>query len=73
MKTLLDGPAVKPPPAKLSEMIPAVLSARPTNVATPPDSVAVVVPRSGPLPLASDAVIIVLLSPVSRFPYWSTS
>ncbi len=43
------------------------------NVATPPDTVAAVVPWSGPVPLASVAVTTVLLSPVSRLPYWSSS
>ena len=35
--------------------------------------VVVVVPWSGPAPLASAAVTTVLLSPVSRLPYWSSS
>ena len=38
------------------------------NVATPPETVAVVVPWSGPAPLASAAVTTVVLSPVSRLP-----
>ncbi len=38
-------------------------------MATPPDTVTVVVPWSGPVPLSSDAVTAVLLSPVSRLPY----
>ena len=70
---LLDGPVVNPAPPKPSEMMPALLSARPANVATPADVVTVVVPMSGPLPMASEAVIAVLLSPVSMFPYLSTS
>ena len=43
------------------------------NVATPPETVAVVVPWSGPVPLGSVAVTTVLLSPVSMLPYWSSS
>ena len=38
------------------------------NVATPPTRAAVVVPRSGPLPKVTAAVINVLLSVVSRLP-----
>ena len=53
---LLEGPAVRPSPEKLSEMIPAVLSERPANVATPPATVTAFVPWSVPLPLASDTV-----------------
>ncbi len=49
------------------------MSARFVNVATPPDTVTVVVPWSGPVPLASVAVTTVLLSPVSRLPNWSSS
>ena len=69
MKTLLVGPAVKPAPEKLSEIVPARLSARPAKVATPPETVLMLVPWSGPLPLASEAVIAVVLSVVSRLPY----
>ena len=56
-----------------SEMVSALLSARFVKVATPPDTVTVAVPWSGPVPLASAAVTTVLLSPVSRLPYWSSS
>ena len=51
----------------------AVLSPRFVNLATPPETVAVRVPCSGPEPLAGDAVTIVLLSLVSKLPYWSSS
>ena len=68
----LVGVEVKPPPVNWSVMVSALLSARPVKVATPPDTVAVV-PWSGPAPLESAAVTTVLLSPVSRLPYWSSS
>ena len=69
MTTLLDGPARQAAAREAERDGPARLSARPVNVATPPETVAVLVPWSGPLPLASDAVMAVLLSPVSRLPY----
>ena len=57
----------------LSVIVSAVLSARFVNVATPPETVTVGVPWSGPVPLRERAVTTVLLSPVSRLPYWSSS
>ncbi len=65
----LVGNEVKPPPVKWRERVSALLSARFVKAATPPDTVAVVVPWSGPAPLESAAVTTVLLSPVSRLPY----
>ena len=64
---------VRPLPEKLSEMVSGVSSERPANVAIPPVKAIEVVPSKGPVPVASRAVIKVLLSPVSRLPYWSTS
>ena len=61
------------PLLKPSVIVSAVLSARLLNRATPPERVTVVVPWSGPAPLASIAVTCVLLSPVSRLPNWSSS
>src|SRR5437763_17200607 len=68
-----DGPTLRPPPEKPREMVPTAVSARLVKVATPPTSLAVAVPTSGPLPRLSAAVITVLLSGVSRFPYRSSS
>ena len=56
-----------------SVMVSAVASARFVNVATPPETVTVVVPSSGPEPVFSEAVTCVVLSPVSRLPYWSST
>ncbi len=58
---------------ELSVMVSALSSARFVKVATPPNTVAAVVPWSGPAPLFSAAVTTVLLSLVSRLPYWSSS
>ena len=59
---------------KWSVMVSALLSARLVNVAMPPEAVTVVVPCSGPEPSGSDAAVTwVLLSPVSRLPYWSST
>src|SRR5205085_1347270 len=63
---------VRLPLVNWSESDSAVLSARLVNVATPPATLAVVVPWSGPVPLFSAALTTVLLSPVSRLPYWSS-
>ena len=63
---LPDVALVRLPLVNFSEMVSAVSSARLVNVATPPDTVAVKVPWSGPVPLPSAAVTTVLLSPVSR-------
>ena len=58
---------------KWSEMVSALLSARLVNVAMPPEAVTVVVPWSGPEPIGKvAAVTCVVLSPVSRLPYWSS-
>ena len=70
---LFDVALVRIPLVNFSEIVSAVLSARFVNVATPPDTVAVNVPWSGPVPLASAAVTTVLLSPVSRLLNWSSS
>ena len=51
------------PPENLSAIVPAEVPPRFVNLATPPETVAVVVPCSGPGPLASDAVTTVELSP----------
>ena len=55
-----------------SEMVSAVLSDKSVNVAMPPETVTVTVPSRGPLPLLSEAVTCVVLSPVSRLPNWSS-
>ena len=70
---LFDVAVVRPPLVNWSEIVSAVLSARFVNVATPPETVAVASPGAGRSPLASAAVTTVLLSPVSRLPYWSSS
>ena len=57
------------PLEKVMVIVPAVLSPRPVNVATPPTTVAVAVSRSVPAPLLMVAVTTVLLSLVSRLPY----
>jgi hypothetical protein len=44
---------VKPPPVNWSVMVSALLSARFVNVATPPETMAMTVPWSGPAPLFS--------------------
>ena len=47
---------------------------RSVNVAMPPEAVTVVVPCSGPEPIGKEAAVTwVLLSPVSRLPYWSST
>ena len=56
-----------------SEIVSALLSARLVNVAMPPETVTVTVPWSGPLPVQSEAVTCVVLSVVSRLPYWSST
>ena len=53
--------------------MPAVLSSRSLNVATPPTTVAVIVPVRVPAPVLKDAVTTVLLSVVTRLSYWSSS
>ena len=59
MAILDDGAAVVwPRPLKLNVTTSALSSARFLNVATPPLTAIVVVPRSGPEPLASEAVIV---------------
>ena len=70
---LVDGPAVRPPLVKLQRDGLGLVVGQVVNVATPPETVTVVVPWSGPAPLLSDAVTTVVLSPVSRLPYWSSS
>ena len=65
---LFDGPTVRPSPEKLNATVPAVSSARPVKVAKPPFMVAVA-PASRADPVLGEAVITVLLSLVSRFPY----
>src|SRR5262249_16495370 len=57
------------PPVNPSATDPARLPARSVNVATPPETLAVTVPRSGPTPLFSIAVTTGLLSPPSTLPY----
>ena len=55
-------------------MVSAVLSCRSVKVAMPPETVTVVVPSSGPEPSGSDVTVtVVVLSPVSRLPYWSST
>ena len=44
---LLEGPAVSPSPENSSAMVPAVISFKSANVATPPFTVTDVVPCSG--------------------------
>src|SRR2546423_751317 len=56
-----------------SALVSALLSARLVNIAPPPTTVAVTVPWSGPIPLLSEPVTTVLLSPVSRLPYGSST
>ena len=59
---------------KWSVMVSALLSARLVKVAMPPETVTVVVPCSGPEPAGIEvAVTTVVLSPVSRLPYWSST
>ncbi len=70
---VLEVAGARLPLVNSSVMDSALLSVRFVKVATPPDTVAVVVPWSGPVPLFSAAVTTVALSPVSRLPYWSTS
>ena len=48
---VLEVALVRLPPVNLSEIVSALSSARFVNVATPPDTVTVVVPWSGPAPL----------------------
>ena len=66
-------PVARFPLENLSVMVSAVSSARLVKVAIPPETVAVSVPVSGPEPLARETVTTVLLSPVSRLPFWSSS
>ena len=54
-------------------MVSAVSSERLVNVATPPVTVRTVVPSNGPEPLFKATVTCVVLSPVSRLPYWSST
>ena len=57
-----------------SVIVSALLSERSVNVATPPEAVTVVVPCSGPEPIGkAAAVTCVVLSPVSRLPYGSST
>ena len=63
----------KPPPVNSSVIVLGRIVARPANVATPPETVTVLVPWTGPAPFMSAAVTTVLLSPVSRLPYLSSS
>ena len=65
---LVDGPAVSPSPENSSEMVSALSSDRPANVATPLTTVTDFVPWSVPVPLASDTVTIVVLSLVRMLP-----
>ena len=59
---------VRPPPLNWSPVVPAVSSARPVKVATPPDTVTVA-PTSCAEPVLGEAVITVLLSSVEMLPY----
>ena len=70
---LFEVAMVRPSPANFSEMVSAFTSARLVKVAIPPCTVAIVVFWSGPLPLFSDTVATVELSPVSRLPNESSS
>ena len=54
------------------EIVSALSSARLVKVTMPFAAVCVVVPCRGPEPLLSEAVTSVVLSPVSRLPYWSS-
>jgi len=58
-----------------SRIVSALSSARLVKVAMPPETVTVVVPKSGPVPTParSEAVTWVVLSPVKRLPYWSST
>ena len=56
-----------------SEMVSALFSFRLVKLATPPATVTVVVPSSGPLPIANAAVTVVDESPVSRLPNASST
>ncbi len=69
----LDVTDFRMPLLNVSVIVPALLSARLTKFATPPESITVVVPWSGPVPLARTTSTSVLSSPISRLPYWSSS
>ena len=62
-----------PSPENSSAMVPAVISFKPANVATPSFTVTDVVPSGRPFPLASATLTIVLLSVVSRLPLASST
>ena len=69
LTTMLDViVGVRLPLENSSVIVSAVSSPRFVNVAIPPTTVAVTVPWSGPVPLASETVTTVLLSLVTRLP-----
>ena len=61
---VFEGNEARVPVVNLSVICSARSSARLVKRATPPETVAVVVPLSGPMPVLSIAVITVELSPV---------
>ena len=67
------GIEVGPETANWRLIVPAVLSERFENVATPPTKVTATVPFSVPAPLPRYAVTTVVLSPVRRLPKASFS
>ena len=70
---LVDVVGVRLPLENLRVRASAVSSPRSVNVATPPTTVSVSVPTSGPFPLPTETVTTVLLSPNSRSPFASSS
>ena len=66
------GADLRLPEVNTRETAPAVWSARPVKFATPFETVAVAW-TSNPEPPAAEAVMTVLLSPVSTLPNWSSS
>src|SRR3954471_9387717 len=73
MRIGLLGAEARPAPVNWRVIVPATSSYRSVNVARPPTRDTVVVPFSGPAPPARMAVTTVVLSPLTRLPYWSSS